>query len=482
MSDSEDSTVTYIEVSSPFEGLSDMGSSGVNGLPMMPEDPYAYIEAPLQALSSPDYDDVLPAEEQSLPAADSPTADSLGCIPESDPEKDDEDPEEDPADYPTDRDDDDEEEEEESSGDKADDEEWDEDEEHPAPTDFIPPLTVHRTTARIYILVQAPTPFWSEAEIDRLLVISSPPPSPLSLWSSPLPHIPSPPLPDESRGTIYFTSTTTYCTSTYQGICGHAETAAPSTYILAPRSETPPSGTPPLLPIHLPTSSPHLLLPFASHKADVPEVTLSPRKRLCIALGLRYEVGESSSAPTARTTRGFRADYDFVVTLDDEIRREPKKLGRRMTDFVTTIRQDTDEIYGRLDNKHDDRLLMSGQLNMLRRDRRYVITYYSVSTTVKDCRMAGSSPHMTDTASRGTDSAKDTTDTDGSIAETTNSHVKTAGPDVAYAMTWTNLKKKMTDKYCPMGEIKKLEVELWNLNVKESDKIERYIGGLPDMI
>nr|GFD11061.1 hypothetical protein [Tanacetum cinerariifolium] len=42
----------------------------------------------------------------------------------------------------------------------------------------------------------------------------------------------------------------------------------------------------------------------------------------------------------------------------------------------------------------------------------------------------------------------------------------------------------MTDKYCPRGEIKKLKVELWNLKdfPEESDKIERYISGLPDMI
>ncbi|GJZ11712.1 putative reverse transcriptase domain-containing protein [Tanacetum coccineum] len=64
----------------------------------------------------------------------------------------------------------------------------------------------------------------------------------------------------------------------------------------------------------------------------------------------------------------------------------------------------------------------------------------------------------------------------------------------------------MTNKYCPKGKIKKLEVEMWNLKVKgtdvvsynqrfqelalmcarmfpeESDKIERYVGGLPDMI
>ncbi|GJZ26832.1 hypothetical protein Tco_0571085 [Tanacetum coccineum] len=46
------------------------------------------------------------------------------------------------------------------------------------------------------------------------------------------------------------------------------------------------------------------------------------------------------------------------------------------------------------------------------------------------------------------------------------------GYDVAYAMTWTALKKKMTDKYCPRGEIKKLE----------SDKIEKYVGGLLDII
>ncbi|GJV99943.1 putative reverse transcriptase domain-containing protein [Tanacetum coccineum] len=56
------------------------------------------------------------------------------------------------------------------------------------------------------------------------------------------------------------------------------------------------------------------------------------------------------------------------------------------------------------------------------------------------------------------------------------------GQDVAYAMTWTDLRKKMTDKYCPRNEMKKLEVELWNLKVKELDKVESYIGGLPDMI
>ncbi|GJU63042.1 putative reverse transcriptase domain-containing protein [Tanacetum coccineum] len=59
-----------------------------------------------------------------------------------------------------------------------------------------------------------------------------------------------------------------------------------------------------------------------------------------------------------------------------------------------------------------------------------------------------------------------------------NSHVMTVTHDVPYSMTWVDLKKKMTDKYCPQNEMKKLEAELWNLKTK----IERYVGGLPDMI
>ncbi|GJY50444.1 hypothetical protein Tco_0441291 [Tanacetum coccineum] len=185
MSDSEDSTVTYTQVSSPFEDSSDVGSPRVDGPPMMPEDPYAYIVAAYQAPPSLDYmsgleelqspspldfvpkpmypeympleDEILSAEEQPLPAAASPTADSPGYLPESDPEEeleeDDEDPKEDPADYLADRHDDDKEEEEEPSKDDVDDEDEDEDEEeeeeHPALADSVPP--VHRMTAKISI-------------------------------------------------------------------------------------------------------------------------------------------------------------------------------------------------------------------------------------------------------------------------------------------------------------------------------------------
>nr|GEX31828.1 beta-D-glucosyl crocetin beta-1,6-glucosyltransferase-like [Tanacetum cinerariifolium] len=50
-----------------------------------------------------------------------------------------------------------------------------------------------------------------------------------------------------------------------------------------------------------------------------------------------------------------------------------------------------------------------------------------------------------------------------------NGYVRTLGHDAAYTMTWEILKKKLTDKYCPKGETKKLEIELWNLKVKGND-------------
>ncbi|GKG17727.1 hypothetical protein Tco_0372025, partial [Tanacetum coccineum] len=108
----------------------------------------------------------------------------------------------------------------------------------------------------------------------------------------------------------------------------------PPPFILSPtRSYALSSGIPPPLPISFPTSSPPLLLPSVSRMEDRPEVTLPPQKRLCITLGPRYEVGESSSAAAARPARGLKVDYNFVATMDREIRRDPEReVGYGITD------------------------------------------------------------------------------------------------------------------------------------------------------
>ncbi|GKF63522.1 hypothetical protein Tco_0186970, partial [Tanacetum coccineum] len=138
-------------------------------------------------------------------------------------------------------------------------------------------------------------------------------------------------------------------------------------------------------------------LPSTDHREDVCKVCLPPWKRLCFAFSPRFKVGESSSAPTARHAGDFRRDYGFITTLDDEIMQDPEgdvgyritdtwdkmlvdmpgapatdetELGRRMTNFVTTVRHDTDEIYVRLDDAQRERQLVTNHVNMLRRDRR----------------------------------------------------------------------------------------------------------------
>ncbi|GKD78548.1 hypothetical protein Tco_1341169 [Tanacetum coccineum] len=212
------------------------------------------------------------------------------------------------------------------------------------------------------------------------MAIPAPPPSPLYPLSSPLPQIPlSPPLPASPTYPLGYRAAM---------IRMRAETPFPS--------YSPPAGTPPLLPIPLPTLSPPLLLPSTDRRADVREACLPPRKRLCFAFGPRFKVGESSSAPTARPI-GFRSDYGFVATLDDEIMRDPERdvgygitdtwdemlvgmprelatdeteIGHKVTNLVTTVRQDTDEIYTRLDDAQGERKLLSGRLNMLFKDRR----------------------------------------------------------------------------------------------------------------
>ncbi|GJZ39204.1 hypothetical protein Tco_0585767, partial [Tanacetum coccineum] len=300
------------------------------GLPWMLDD--SYVQE----------DEVFLAKEQPLPDAASPTAQSPDYIPESDPEADpeennDEDPEEDLVDYPVDRVDDSDDEDESSEDDEDDDvdieaDDDEEEEEHPAPTDSIvvalpaayqapstketepfktdkfaatpPPHPAYRVIARICIPALVPTPVWSDVEVARLLAISTPPSSPLSLC--PICRL-------GYRAAMIWLRAEVASTS-------HLLPLPPPITLSHTRPDAPSSGTPPL----------HLL--FTDHREDRPNVTLPPRKRLGITLGPTYKVRESSSAAT-RLAGGLRADYGFVATMDRQIRRDLEKdVGYGITD------------------------------------------------------------------------------------------------------------------------------------------------------
>ncbi|GJY61939.1 hypothetical protein Tco_0462596 [Tanacetum coccineum] len=113
MSDSDESGVTYTEISNTFEELSDIGSPRVVSSPDYirgPEEPQSppqldYVPELIYPKYIPQEDEVFLAEVQPLPAAASPTAQSPNYVlesnPEADPEEDDdEDPKKAPVDYP----------------------------------------------------------------------------------------------------------------------------------------------------------------------------------------------------------------------------------------------------------------------------------------------------------------------------------------------------------------------------------------------
>ncbi|GKC41780.1 hypothetical protein Tco_1059502, partial [Tanacetum coccineum] len=189
-------------------------------------------------------------------------------------------------------------------------------------------------------------------------------------------------------------------------------------------------------------------------------------------------------------TRGFRADYGFVGTLDDEIRRDPKReVGYGITNTWDEMVEDIQGTPAATDmaglkrdatrsrNGEDSHDLGTGVRRQapLAHECTYpdfikckplyfkgtegvveLTQWFERMETVfriSNCTMENQIKFATCTLL-------------GSSLTWWNAHIRTVGHDVAYAMTWTNLKKMMIDK----------------MFLEESDKIEKYVGGLPDMI
>ncbi|GJZ81635.1 reverse transcriptase domain-containing protein [Tanacetum coccineum] len=344
-----------------------------------PHDP-DYVPEPIYPEYIPLKDEhVFLVEEQPLPPVDSPTAESPGYVTESDPEEDPEEYEDDetedgPVDYPMDGGDDGDNDDGDSSRDDADDEdeyeEEEEEDEHLAPADsavivptvelvsppegtkpVIPPPSTDITTigARITVRLQASISLPPEAEVERLLAMPTPPPSPLTSLSPP------------SAGERLARCTT------------------PSSH------SSPPPVPSPLLPLSgCPTQIQTLRIASTQALVDAP-----PHKRSCLfALGSRYEVGESS---TARPTGDRRVDYGFVSTLDAEERRRgisevgygirdtwvdpaeavpeiaPMTVGEvntRVTKLVELHERDTQDLYALLEDAQDSRTRISQRVDM----------------------------------------------------------------------------------------------------------------------
>ncbi|GJU90453.1 putative reverse transcriptase domain-containing protein, partial [Tanacetum coccineum] len=583
---------------------------------------------------------VFPVEEQPLPPIDSPTAESPRFVTESDPEEDPEEYEDDetedgPVDYPMDGGEDGDDDGD-SSGDDVDDGDEDEgneddkdeeeEEEHLALADsavvvptvelvsppegtepVIPPPSTDITTtgARITVRLQASISLPLEAEVERLLAMPTPPPSPPislsppfaeerlarcmapSVHLSPLP-MPSPLLPSSG------------CPTQIQAL----RIASTQALVDAVTAALPSPPLPPLPPsLYIP--------PPVDRRDDIPESEQPPRKRLCLsALGSRYEVGES------RPTGGQWIDYRFVSTVDAEARRQgisevrygirdtwvdpaeatpeiaPMTLGEvniRVTELAKLHEHDTHDLYALLEDAQEGRtrisqrvtidsqrvdLLMEDRIahqetiliveeeayasreawahaiglsqavhfelqthreqmqqaelaELRETDRRRQAQMVETLRVMRDMRREMSDMQAELLALRGQqrarqpgpdaripdhqDASGDADRTEGVVGltrwiEKMESVFNISGCAIENQVKFATCTLLGAALTCGMGEIKKLEIELWNLKVKgndvptytehfqeltlictkfvanETEKVDKYISGLPDNI
>nr|GEU36535.1 putative reverse transcriptase domain-containing protein [Tanacetum cinerariifolium] len=460
------------------------------GIPYVPELEYPEYLAPS--------DDETPLEDQPLPADASPTVASPGYGADFDPDKDlEEDLEVDHADYPadgrdgddepSDDDDDDTNDEDEDPFEDEEDDEEEEEEEHLAPADssIVPIVDLVLPAGDTEALeADEPTPtprsphiiiLLSQTRLHRARKTVRLEPSMsasmeacnarhAALLSPPL-HVPSPPLPLRSPLT---TSPT--------------DTGAPLGYRAAR--------------IRM-----RALLPSTSCRTDIPKADVPPQKRTCLTTPApRFEVGESSAAgaakkpgPTESDLRRYRveqAGYQITDTWDEIV--------DTLMEIAPTTLEGVDQRFTKLDTTIRDRPDHRRTAMLLDRETMYARKAWAGSEDKKrDANMSRNGDNSNDSGTgrrRQMTTPRECTYTDflkcqpmsfqgtervvGSSLTWWNSHMRAVGQDVVYVMPWVALKRMITDKYCP----RELALMCDRVFPEESAKVERYIGGLPDMI
>nr|GEW05055.1 putative reverse transcriptase domain-containing protein [Tanacetum cinerariifolium] len=434
------------------EELSDGGSPrvimyGYDGLPMLPVAP-----------PSPNYihegEHILPAEEEPLPPVVSPTAESQGYVAESDPEEDpeeyeDNETEDGPVDYLMDGGDGDDGD---SSRDDADnkDEDEEEEDEHLAPTDSAIVIPIDELVTPPEGTEPAAMSFPPEAEVERLLAMPTPSPSPLTSLS--------PPSAGERRAR---------CTT---------PAALPS---------------PPLLPpLHMPL--------LVDRRDDIHETEMPPRRRLCLStLGFRYGIRDTWIDPAETVPEiapmTVREDaQDSKTRTSQRVVVDSQQVDLLMEDKIAhqeTIQIVEDEAYAAQEAWAHSIGLSQAVHSKLQTHQEQA----ELLALRRQPRRAGQ-PGGDVRVPNHQDAPRDADRTEGVVGltrwiEKMESVFQISGGSIEN-----------------QGEIKKLEIDLWNLKVKENnvsayterfqeltlictkfvadeaEKIDKHVSGLPDNI
>ncbi|GKC06613.1 putative reverse transcriptase domain-containing protein, partial [Tanacetum coccineum] len=488
------------------------------------------VEVPLVLAEYPEYlmpsDVEAPLEDQPLPADASPTALSPGYVADSDPDEDpEEDPEEDHTDYPVDGGDGDDEPYDNEDDDDTDDEDEepfeveddDEEEEHLAPANsyvvpIVDPVPSAGDTKAFETDESAPTPISPQTKVPftqtrlcraRKTVRFEPPMSPsmeariTEYAAIPLPPLPPPPL---------------------------------SLHLPSPVPISLPLPSSPLPPLSVSLFIP----PPVDYREDIPKAELPTCKRS------RYEVGESSTA-APRPTGGHRADYRDVWVDPTEAVKEvaPTTLegvNARVTKLAAVQRADIQDTYVVIEDTQDRQTQLFQSVDGLVEDMHF---YYETARLLDQEALVSREAwaHSVGLSSTASYDASNRIildaglpyrligvtddDIDCTCFITIQGHCLAAldrfialqdedqalqmitrvmgteglvvlhndlrdGNNVPYqhlccgeqnvVMLWMkDTKEDVVSQICPRGEIKKMFHE-------ESEEVEKYVGGLPDMI
>nr|GEU69003.1 hypothetical protein [Tanacetum cinerariifolium] len=305
-----------------------------------------------------------------------------------------------------------------------------------------PPPFRYRVATRISVQPHILMQFRSKSEVERLLAIPTPPLSPVSPTSYPLPPFLMP-LP-----------------------------------IFTP----------------LPTSSfpLPLLLPSTSGSESIPKADIPLRKRACFATPTGgYEIGESSVVAAARHIRP-------ALTIADSRRVEDRLIGRQRrerryfrtlsTTYAKEVAHSRDYYTQIMDYCQSREKMLPKRARTTRANldptrtttATEPITQEAINNLIAQRVAEALAKYKTQ---RNSVVNGDTSNTTGIgprtvrlTRECTYKDYLNCGPlkfngtegvivsqEVTYTMPWRTLKQIMTAKYCPRGEIKKLEVELLNL-------------------
>nr|GEY77271.1 putative reverse transcriptase domain-containing protein [Tanacetum cinerariifolium] len=312
------------------------------------------------------------------------------------------------------------------------------------------------------------------------MAIPTPPPSPLSPWSSPLPHIPSPPLPLHTSPTFSLGYRAAMIQLRAEALSTSHPLLLPSTYHL-----TPPLGTPPLLPIPLSTLSPPLLPPSTDPRADVREVLLPPRKRLCYTFGSRFEdeiVETMLGVPATDETELGRdrcAHAHTTLLMKREARMSREAWGRAM-DACDFVRYENIALRIQLVAQRSkivklraaDRMRQAQFIEALR----LLMRLQTQMTEFERQHGPAKGPTQPDAP----EEAGSKRTNRSNPATTTNTTMIEQGVNAALTARDVERNTNNDDSHVSgTGELALLCVRMFP---EDSNKIERYVGGFPDII